>query len=146
MADPNEPIDRDEALEALNKALALQHRSGLAYSLVAGSLTGFEHVALGPRLYEFASAEIEDAGRLVEKIISLEGEPTTDVAPMAFHKEAAKAVAWLIEAETEALDAVAAVIDSTGGDAESEALEHRLEHMIMRKREQIEALERASRG
>lgn len=146
MADPNEPLDRDEALEALNRALALQQRSGLAYSLVAGSLTGFEHVALGPQLYAFAAAELDDARRLVEKIVALEGEPTTDVAPLAFHKEASKAVTWLLEAEKEALDAVAAVIDATGGDAESEALEHRLEHIIMRKQEQIEALERARRG
>ena len=146
MADPNEPLDHDKAISALNKALRLQYRSGLAYSLVAGSLTGFEHVALGPQLYGFAAAELDDARRLVEKIVALGGEPTTTVAKLEFHASAAKAVAWLLETEHEAIDAVASVIQSTGGDAESEALEHRLEHIIMRKQEQVEALERARKG
>jgi bacterioferritin (cytochrome b1) len=146
MADPDEPLDRDKALIKLNAALRLQWRSGLAYSLVAGSLTGFEHVALGPRLYGFAAAELDDARRLVEKIVALGGAPTTTAARLEFHPRASDAVAWLVETEHEAIAALADVIGATGGDAESEALEHRLEHMIMRKQEQVEALERARRG
>lgn len=146
MADPNEPLDRKAAIAALNKALRLQYRSGLAYSLVAGSLTGFAHVALGPQLYSFAAAELEDARRLVEKIVALGGEPTTTVAKLEFHSGTKAAFKWLLDIEHEAIDAVAATIDTTGGDAESEALEHRLEHMIMRKQEQVEALERARKG
>jgi bacterioferritin (cytochrome b1) len=143
MADPNEPLDHDKAIAALNKALRLQYRSGLAYSLVAGSLTGFAHVALGPQLYAFGAEELDDARRLVEKIVALGGEPTTTVAKLEFHARAQAAFEWLLETEHEAIDAVASVIQATGGDAESEALEHRLEHMIMRKQEQVEALERA---
>ena len=146
MADPDEPLDHDKAVVALNKALRLQYRSGLAYSLVAGSLTGFEHVALGSRLYEFAAEELDDARRLVEKIVALGGEPTTTVAKLEFHAKAQDAFGWLLDTEHETIEAVAAVIQTTGGDAESEALEHRLEHMIMRKQEQVEALERARRG
>jgi bacterioferritin (cytochrome b1) len=146
MADPDEPLDHDKAIAALNKALRLQYRSGLAYSLVAGSLTGFAHVALGPQLYSFAAAELEDARRLVEKIVALGGEPTTTVAKLEFHPKAKDAFVWLLDTENETIDAVAAVIQTTGGDAESEALEHRLEHMIMRKQEQVEALERARKG
>jgi bacterioferritin (cytochrome b1) len=146
MADPDEPLDHDKAIRALNSALRLQYRSGLAYSLVAGSLTGFEHVALGTQLYAFAAQELDDARRLVEKIVALGGEPTTTVAKLEFHPKAKDAFAWLLDTEHEAIDAVAAVIQTTGGDAESEALEHRLEHMIMRKTEQVEALERARRG
>lgn len=146
MADPNEPLDRKAAIGALNRALRLQYRSGLAYSLVAGSLTGFAHVALGPQLYAFAAAELDDARRLVEKIVALGGEPTTTIARLEYHPKAKDAFAWLLEIEHETIDAVAATIDTTGGDAESEALEHRLEHMIMRKQEQVEALERARKG
>lgn len=146
MADPNEPLDREKAVKRLNDALRRQYRSGLAYSLVAGSLTGFELVALSTQLYGFAAEELDDARRLVEKIVALDGEPTTTVAKLEFHKTSKKAMEWLIETEREAIDAVAFVIDATGGDAESEALEHRLEHMIMRKQEQVEALERARRG
>ena len=146
MADPTEPLDRDKAIKRLNDALRLQYRSGLAYSLVAGSLTGFELVALSTQLYDFAAAELDDARRLVEKIVALDGEPTTTVAKLEFHKTSKKAMAWLVETEREAIDAVALVIDATGGDAESEAVEHRMEHIIMRKMEQVEALERARRG
>lgn len=146
MADPDEPLDHDKAITALNRALRLQYRSGLAYSLVAGSLTGFAHVALGPQLYAFAAQELDDARRLVEKIVALGGEPTTTVAKLEFHAAAEQAFEWLLDIERETIDAVAAVIQTTGGDAESEALEHRLEHMIMRKTEQVEALERARRG
>jgi bacterioferritin (cytochrome b1) len=146
MADPNEPLDQDKAVAALNRALRLQYRSGLAYSLVAGSLTGFEHVALGPQLYGFAAAELDDARRLVEKVVAFGGEPSTTVAKLEFHAQATDAVAWLLETEHETIEAVAEVIQTTGGDAESEALEHRLEHMVMRKQEQVEALERARRG
>jgi bacterioferritin (cytochrome b1) len=146
MADPDEPLDHERAIKALSSALRLQYRSGLAYSLVAGSLTGFEHVALGTQLYEFAAAELDDARRLVEKIVALGGEPTTTVAKLEFHPKAQDAFGWLLEIEHETIDAVASVIQTTGGDAESEALEHRLEHMVMRKTEQVEALERARRG
>ena len=146
MADPNEPLDHDKAITALNKALRLQYRSGLAYSLVAGSLTGFEHVALGRELYAFAAAELDDARRLVEKVIAFGGEPSTTVAALEFHAKAADAFAWLLDTERETIEAVASVIQTTGGDAESEALEHRLEHIVMRKTEQVEALERARRG
>src|SRR5690349_12004211 len=133
MADPDEPLDHDKAITALNRALRLQYRSGLAYSVVAGSLTGFAHVALGPQLYAFAAEELADARRLVEKIVALGGEPTTTVAKLEFHPKAKDAFSWLLETEAETIEAVAQVIQTTGGDAESEALEHRLEHMIMRK-------------
>ena len=52
----------------------------------------------------------------------------------------------LIENENETLDALQAAIEPTGREAASEAIEHRLEHMIMRKQEQVEALERARRS
>lgn len=146
MADPDEPLDHDRAVAALNRALRLQYRSSLAFGLVAGSLTGFEHVALGPQLAGFAAAEIDDTRRLVEKIVVLGGEPQTTMARLEFQGDATAAFAWLLESERECIDALAAVIQTTGGDAESEALEHRLEHMIMRKTEQVEALERARRG
>ena len=146
MADPNEPLDRDKAAKALNSALRLQYRSGLAYNLVAGSLTGFAHVALGPQLYAFAAEELDDARRLVEKIVALDGEPTTTVAKLEYHATPEAAFDWLLATERETIDALGEAIQTTGGDGESEAFEHRLEHMIMRKQEQVEALERARQG
>jgi hypothetical protein len=51
-----------------------------------------------------------------------------------------------LNAEREALEAFQDVIPTTGHSAESEALEHRLEHLIMRKQEQVDTLQRARRG
>ena len=51
----------------------------------------------------------------------------------------------LIESEGETLEALQAAIEPTGREAASEAVEHRLEHMIMRKQEQVDYLLRAQR-
>jgi bacterioferritin (cytochrome b1) len=146
MADPTEPLDRERALRALTHAVRLQYRSALAYTIVAGSLVGFEHLALGPQLGLFAQAELEDCQRLIEKIVALEGEPPKTVAELEIHDDPKRAVAWLIAIEQEAIDAIHGTIDATGGDSPSEALEHRVEHIVMRKQEQVEALQRAARG
>ena len=46
----------------------------------------------------------------------------------------------------EATEALQDCIAPTGREARSEALEHRMEHMIMRKQEQIDLLERVRRN
>ena len=43
------------------------------------------------------------------------------------------------------IEALQDVIPATGQEGRSEALEHRLEHVIMRKQEQVDALVRSSR-
>jgi bacterioferritin (cytochrome b1) len=90
-------------------------------------------------------SELEDATRLVEKITALGGEPTTDVAPITFAADPDTALETLIDCEGEALEALQAAIEPTGREAASEAVEHRLEHMIMRKQEQVDYLLRARR-
>ncbi len=42
---PDETMDVEEQVECLNKALRLQHRSVLLYSLTAGSVIGPEYRA-----------------------------------------------------------------------------------------------------
>ena len=49
------------------------------------------------------------------------------------------------EVEEEVVEALQDCIPFTGQEGRSEALEHRLEHMIMRKQEQRDTLERAAR-
>jgi bacterioferritin (cytochrome b1) len=143
---PKDPLDRDAALEGLNRALALQFRSALQYALASGSATGLEFAALAQRYSDFAQEELADAARLVEKIVALDGEPTTEVAPIRWDGDPVKMVDRLIETEGEALDSLQEVIPATGQEGEGEALEHRMEHMIMRKQEQIDSLIRARRG
>jgi ferritin-like protein len=67
------------------------------------------------------------------------------VAPLGNPRDAAAAIDVLVEAECEAIVALHAVIPHTGQEPRSEALEHRLEHMIMRKQEQVDTLLRARR-
>ena len=138
-------MDVDEQIDCLNTALRLQHRSVLQYSLVAGSVIGLEYQAHADKMRQHALSELEDATRLVEKITALGGEPTTEVAPISFNRDPARAIDKLIDDEGETLEALQAAIEPTGREAASEAVEHRLEHMIMRKQEQVDYLLRARR-
>jgi hypothetical protein len=79
-----ETMDVEKQIECLNRALRLQHRSVLHYSLVAGSVIGLEYQAHAEKMREHSLSELEDATRLVEKITALGGEPTTEVAPITF--------------------------------------------------------------
>jgi bacterioferritin (cytochrome b1) len=142
---PEERMDVEEQIECLNRALRLQHRSVLQYSLVSGSVIGLEYQAHADKMKAHALAELEDTMRLVEKITALGGEPTTDVAPVQFNPEPGGAIEQLISDEGETLEALQAAIEPTGREAASEAVEHRLEHMIMRKQEQVDYLLRAQR-
>jgi bacterioferritin len=145
MPEDKDPLDVDAALELLNAALRLQYRSTLGYTVAGGSVTGYEYQGLANLLWRFAQDELEDTRRIVEKIVALGGEPTTEPATLEHHSSPEAAVAWLVQCERETLEAFQDVIPSTGHTAESEALEHRLEHLIMRKQEQVDALERARR-
>ena len=141
-----EKLDVEGAIEAINAALVMQYRSALQYSIASGSLFGFEFQALGDRLWEFGRAELEDARLLVEKVVALGGEPSTEVAELQWTGEPDAAVEWLIESEEEAIEALQAAIEPTGREGRSEALEHALEHMIMRKQAQVDFLLRARRS
>jgi bacterioferritin len=143
--DEKDPLDVDGAVERLNAALRLQYRSVLGYTIAAGSVTGFEHQGIADLLWRFAQSELDDTRRIVEKIVTLGGEPEVDPAAVEPHTAPDGMVAWLIEVERETLEAFQDVIPTTGHTAESEALEHRMEHLIMRKQEQVDALERARR-
>jgi bacterioferritin (cytochrome b1) len=145
MPEEEEKLDVEAAVERLNAVLALQHRSALQFSLNAGSLFGFEFQALGDRLWEFGQAELRDARLLVEKVVALGGDPTTEVAELRWTGDPADAVEWLIETESEAVEALQAAIEPTGREGRSEALEHLLEHLIMRKQNQVDFLLRARR-
>jgi bacterioferritin len=142
---PEEKMDVDEQIECLNRALRLQHRSVLMYSLTAGSVIGLEYQAHAEKMKTHALSELEDATRLAEKITALGGEPTTEVAEFEFTADPAEALERLIDCEGETLETMQAAIEPTGREAASEAVEHRLEHMIMRKQEQVDYLLRAQR-
>jgi bacterioferritin (cytochrome b1) len=144
-SEEEERLDLDEAVARLQAALRLQYRSALAYTAAAGSVVGFDYQHLGDSLWRFAERDLEDARRLVEKIVAYGAVPTTEIAPLRCYEVPSQLIDWLIEAEEETTEALQDCIAPTGREARSEALEHRLEHMIMRKQEQIDLLRRARR-
>lgn len=139
----NDPMDVPTVLKALCAALPLQKRSALQYTLASGGIVGLAFQGLADRIFGYAEEDLRDARLLVEKIVGLGGDPSTDVAPLRWTADAGQAVDWLIESEQETIAALHAVIPDTGQEARSEALEHLMEHMILRKQSQIDFLLRA---
>ncbi len=138
-------MDVPEVLESLRTALALQQRSALQYTLLGGGMVGLAFQGLADRIFRYGEEELRDARLLVEKIVGLGGEPGTEVAPLRWTADADEAVGWLIKSEEEVIAALHAVIPQTGEEPRSEALEHLMEHMILRKQSQIDLLVRAQR-
>lgn len=137
-----DPMNVPAAVEKLNAALALQFRSAIEHTVVAGTLTGVQWQPLETLLWASAEAELDDARRMVQKVVAIGGTPTTDVAPFDLQGDPDTALRQLITHECETLAAFHAVIPETGQEPRSEALEHRLEHLIMRKQEQVDTLRR----
>jgi bacterioferritin (cytochrome b1) len=135
-----------KVIELMNKAIPLQFRSAAVYTWAAGAATGVEFQAVSVKLEEFGRLELDDARRLIEKTVALGGAVPTDVEPFTSVKLSKQGLARIIRYENEALDALHEIIPETGQEARSEALEHLLEHIIMRKQEQVDYLERVRRG
>jgi bacterioferritin (cytochrome b1) len=138
-------MDVDKVLEKLNAGLELQLRSLLQFTQASGSMFGLEVQGVAAKLWDFAQHEHEDTRLLVEKITALGGDPTTKVGKLSWDPNPASALAHLIETEDEVTEALHAVIPHSGQEARSEALEHLMEHIIMRKQNQVDWLRRARR-
>ena len=146
MSSKNDPMDVPAVLDGLRQAITLQHRSAIAYTLAAGSIFGLAYQGLADRFWTFAEAELHDLRLLIEKVVALGGEPPADMAPVQWTAHAEDAVDRLIDDEAEAIACLHGVIPHTGQQPESEALEHLLEHLIMRKQNQVDFLVRARRA
>ena len=140
-----DPMEVEKVLEALNRALELQLRSLLQFTQASASMFGLEVQGVTEKLWLFAQAELEDTKLLVEKITALGGDPTTKVGELKWNPDPAKSLEHLIDTEDEVTEALHDVIPHSGQEARSEALEHLMEHVIMRKQNQIDWLRRARR-
>jgi len=136
-------MDREAVHKALGRALELQSQSLLRMTLVGGGLSGLEVQGVADRLKTFAGSELESTRLLMEKLWALGGRPSIEVPRLTYDADSPNTLRSLIEHETEAIAALHEVIPSTGQRPESEALEHLLEHTIMRKQEQVDYLRRA---
>lgn len=138
-----EMMDVPAAVAQLNASLPLQRRSAMQFLLASGGAKGIEGMALGDQLWRYAEAEFADTRMLVSKIVALGGEPDVSPAELRYHTDLGETLDHLIEIEEEALGALHAVIPHTGQEPGSEALEHLVEHLIMRKQNQLDFLIRA---
>jgi bacterioferritin (cytochrome b1) len=139
----DDKMDVPAVIEQLNEALGLQYRSVLSYLLAAGGGRGTHALAVGEQLWRYAQAELEDTRLLISKVVALGGEPAVQPATATFHRTIEEALDALIETENETLAALHAVIPHSGQEPSSEGLEHLVEHLIMRKQNQVDLLRRA---
>ena len=137
-----DPMQVDAALQKLNAALTLQYRSAIEMTVVAGTLTGVQWQPLESLLWPWAEAELDDARRMVQKVVAIGGTPITETAPFELRTSPEEALRQLVDHECETIAAFHAVIPETGQEPRSEAMEHRLEHLIMRKQEQVDTMRR----
>jgi len=140
--------DKTEAsalADDLNRALPLVARDAIAAAVAAGSLPGPEGVALAGELRRIAADETRDVERLAARIGSLGASLALEIGSVKQSKDWRASVKSLVAMQREALDAVVAAIPADADDAEGEASEHLLEHVVSRKRNAIELLERALR-
>jgi len=142
----DDKMDEAAVIELLNQALPLQFRSAALYTWVAGASTGVDFQTLGIKFEQFGLSELDDSRRLVEKIAALGGDPVTDVASFDPVPATKEGLDEIIRYENEALEALHEVIPETGQEARSEALEHLIEHILMRKQEQVDFLARVRRA
>jgi bacterioferritin (cytochrome b1) len=139
-------MDVPAVIRGLNAALEKQYRSVLDFTLLAGSTRGFSYQALGDKLWSFASDELADSRRIVEKVTALGGDPATKPEACVWQSDTEETVARLVAAETDCIDTLKACIPHTGQEGRSEALEHLLEHIILRKQNQVDLLLRLQRS
>ncbi len=137
--------DTDAVVKALNRALPMVARDALAMSVAAGTLPGPDGIALAEPLREMADADLRDVERIAGRIVSLGGTPSIAVDERNLPKAWGAAVKRLLTDGQSTLDALVEAIPADADDAEGEATEHLLEHVIARKRDDLELLERALR-
>ena len=145
MAD-DDRMDVPEVQRRLADALRLQYRSALLHAVAAGVVGGPDGVLAADLLAECAARELDDVRRLVDKLVALDGTPPVDVGTMPdVPTDLREAVTSLVEHDDEVIAALHAVIEPSGQEPRSEALEHLMEHVITRKQAQVDRLRRILR-
>jgi hypothetical protein len=102
----DEKMQVEEVLRLLNRALPLQMRSSILYTWAAGAVTGIEFQGVGLKLERFGSLELDDARRLVEKIVALGGDATTEVTNFSAFDITPSGLETIIQLEQETTEAL----------------------------------------
>lgn len=140
----DEQMDVEAVRRQLATAVSQQLGVLVSLTLLAGSLRGAAYVGLKLRLREYAAAEVTDTQRLVEMFCALGGElPRMEVPPTPA-TDSATALRDFIELDRQVMASLHAVIPHSGQEPQSEALEHLIEHVLLRKQEQLDFLRLAT--
>jgi hypothetical protein len=140
----SDSMDLDKVHETLADAISMQAQSVLTMAVMAGTVRGIGGAAIKQSLREFVLAELADSYQLMEKLSALGGRVAIGTAAIDVSTDAGSALQSLLEHEAATVSALHGVIPHSGQEARSEALEHLLEHVIMRKQQQIDYLWHAS--
>jgi bacterioferritin (cytochrome b1) len=133
----------DEVVEGLLAVLPLQARSAVHQTAVASSLSGLQFQGVAEQIWGFAQLELRDLRLLTAKLVALGGQPDGAAAEYPPVKDPEGALDDLITAEEQVIRDLHALIEKTGEEPRSEAMEHLLEHALQRKQEQVDWLRRA---
>lgn len=139
-----EMMQVDKVHSTLGTAINRQAESVLSMTVLAGTMRGANGMAIKHLLREFVLAELEDTYRLIEKLSALGGDVRISASAIDVSDDPDKALRDLLDHEVKAVKALHGVIPHSGQEPRSEALEHLLEHAIMRKQQQIDNLWHAS--
>jgi bacterioferritin (cytochrome b1) len=140
-----ESTDPSSLARALNGALSLLARDAIGLAVAAGTLPGPEGVALSDRLRAMAASAMDDVRQLSARIATLGETPEVEAAHLSLPAAWPASVERLVADARETLAALVEAIPADADDTEGEATEHLLEHVIARKRDDMELLERALR-
>src|SRR5688500_10221538 len=144
-SDMGETTDTDALTADLMTVVQLLARDAVASAMAAGTTPGTLGVTLAPQLDEIAAAELADVERVAARIVSLGGSPSVTLKKLDSPEKAGATLEWLVAMQREANDAVVEAIPADADDAEGEATEHLLEHIVARELDAVELLERAMR-
>jgi hypothetical protein len=133
-------MDVEAVRRQLSVAVSQQLGSLVSMTLLAGSLRGAAYVGLKVRMREYAVTEVSDTERLVEMFCALGGELQPIELPLPPSTDSATALKEFVEREKQVMASLHAVIPSSGQEPQSEALEHLIEHVLLRKQEQLDFL------
>lgn len=136
----DDAMDVEAVKKQLSIAASQQLGSLVSLTVLAGSLQGPMSIGLKERLHAFAVAEVTDAQLLVEKLTAIGGQLPPIEAPPVPSADAETALREFVEREEQVMAALHAVIPSTGQEPRSEAMEHLIEHVLMRKQQQLDFL------
>ncbi|MBA2633601.1 MAG: hypothetical protein H0U86_11485 [Chloroflexi bacterium] len=137
--------DASKLIRDLGRVLPLLARDAMAAAMAAGTLPGPEGVAMAPQLRAVAAEETRDVESVAARIASLGGSPSLGLEALEAPRTRRASLKWLAKMQRESIDALVEAIPADADDAEGEATEHLLEHLISRKRDTVEILERAGR-